>query len=370
MGHHRILLYGFHFSFIFIFSLAVIRDLYFGNIVNAMINAAGVMLTLLSYYLLHFKGRRVISSYMIIAIAIIPLYALIYLNHFGNLVIIYVILIPLAVFFLLPFREAFAVNIFVFLLLISMLYYISIIQPDAPILNNPKALINITFVSVLTMLFGVFYHMAIEAHMKKLIHSNRQKDILLKEVHHRVKNNLNVTASMLGLQAMLEPVVIREQILKSKSRIEAIAQVHEMIYSQDSFDQILFYDYMHRLQALFAKVYPKENYLLDIKVDRELTFSLDSMVHFGLMLNEMLTNSLKYAVNSSGLSVGICMAREKYGYRFVYRDNGVDHIDTAELELKKGVGIQLIELSVRQLDGEMSIYYEQGLVFSIRVPYV
>ena len=325
MGHQQILLYGFHFSFIIIFSLAVVRDLMFGNIFNASINFTGFFSTVISYYLLHFKHKERLASYLIIFIAIIPLYILIYFNHFGNMVIVYVILIPLAVFLLLRFKEALIFNLFIFLLLIVMLYYISIVQPNAPILNNPKALINITFVSILTMFFGIFYHMAIESHMKKLIHSNKQKDILLQEVHHRVKNNLNLTGAMLGLQALNTSDEVKMHLLKSKTRIESIAAVHEMLYQQESFDQIRFYDYIIKLESLLSKAYSgKEKYELRIDVDKDLTFPLNTMVQFGLMLNELLANTLKYAKNRQGLVISISLRKENGYYIFIYHDNGIN----------------------------------------------
>jgi len=368
MGHKQILLYGFHFSFIIIFSLAVIRDLMFGNMFNASINATGVLTTSISYYLLHFKHKERLASYLIIFVAIIPLYILIYFNHFGNMVIVYVILIPLAVFLLLRFKEALIFNLFIFLLLIVMLYYISIVQPDAPILNNPKALINITFVSMLTMFFGIFYHLAIESHMKKLIHSNKQKDILLQEVHHRVKNNLNLTGAMLGLQALNTNDEVKMHLMKSKTRIESIAAVHEMLYQQESFDQIHFYDYIIKLEGLLSKAYSgKEKYTLRINVDRDLTFPLNMMVQFGLMLNEMLANTLKYAKNSEDLVITISLQKKMDQFIFTYHDNGINPKSKEELEKHSGLGSKLIRLSAKQIEGELSIYFKEGLTYRLEI---
>ena len=368
MGHQQILLYGFHFSFIVIFSLAVVRDLMFGNIFNASINFIGFFSTVISYYLLHFKHKERLASYLIIFIAIIPLYILIYFNHFGNMVIVYVILIPLAVFLLLRFKEALIFNLFIFLLLIVMLYYISIVQPNAPILNNPKALINITFVSILTMFFGIFYHMAIESHMKKLIHSNKQKDILLQEVHHRVKNNLNLTAAMLGLQALNTSDEVKMHLLKSKTRIESIAAVHEMLYQQESFDQIRFYDYIIKLESLLSKAYSgKEKYELRINVDKDLTFPLNTMVQFGLMLNELLANTLKHAKNRQGLVISISLRKENGYYIFIYHDNGINPKSKEELETHSGLGSKIIRLGAKQIEGELSIYYKNGLTYKLEI---
>lgn len=368
MDHHQILLYGFHFSFVVIFTLAVIRDLIFGNVFNASINFSGLFSTIISYYFLHFKNKENLASYLIILIAIIPLYILIYFNHFGNLVIIYVMLIPLAVFFLLPFRQAVIFNFLIFLLLICMLYYISTVQPNAPILNNPKALINITFVSILTMFFGIFYHLSIETQMKKLKHSNTQKDILLQEVHHRVKNNLNVTAAMIGLQSLDVDENTKIHLLKSKTRIESIAAVHEMLYTQESFEKIIFYDYIIRLEELLSKSYGgKEKYELQINIDKKLTLPLNTMVQFGLMLNEMLTNTLKYAIHPNGLIITISLKEMKDEYLFTYQDNGIKELTEDTLLKHSGLGTKLIQLGANQIDANLQISYENGLIYTLRL---
>ncbi|AKF25364.1 hypothetical protein YH65_08165 [Sulfurovum lithotrophicum] len=368
MNHHEILLYGFHFSFLFIFILAVIRDLLFGNYFNASINFSALVTTAFSYYLLHFWSKKELASYLIIAIAVIPLYILIYFNHFGNMVIIYVILLPLATFFLIPFKKALIINGFIYILLIGILYYLSIAQPETPIINNPLALINIAFVSMLTVFFGIFYHLAIESTLSSLIYSNSQKDILLCEVHHRVKNNLNVAASMLGLQALQESSELQPHILKSKSRIEAIATVHEMLYRQESFDKVRFYDYVLRLEKLLGKAYKHDNtYQFNLNVDRDLALPLDTMVQLGLILNEMITNSLKYAKNPQGLQIDISMTQTSEGYLFNYKDNGIEYLDTDQMTQQKGLGMRLIELSTQQIEGRLEIYYMNGLSYIIRM---
>jgi len=368
MAHRQILLYGFHFSFLFIFALAILRDLYIQHYFNACINISAWTATVISYYFLHYKKREILTGYIIISIATIPLYTLIYFNHFGNMVIVYVILIPLAVFFLLPFKNAFLINLLLDILLVGMLYYISIISPNAPIINNNLALINIAFVSILTIFFGIFYHLAIESTLKRLIASNREKDILLKEVHHRVKNNLNLTASMLGLQALHIPQEAKIYILKSKTRIESIAAVHEMLYKQESLDEIVFYNYIVRLEKLLSKTYSgKEKYKLIINVDKSITFTLNTMVQFGLMLNEMLVNSLKYAKTHKQLTITISLKKEEDTYVFSYKDNGINPKSRHNLEQSIGLGSKLIQLSAKQIGGELAIKYKQGLIYQLRL---
>jgi len=366
MNHREILLYGFHFSFIFMFFLAVIRDLYFLHFFNASVNFSALSMTLVSYYLLHYHHKRELSSHIILAIAVVPLYILIYFNHFGNMVIVYVILLPIAVFFLMDFKKALIINFLMYILLISMLYYISLINPDVPILNNPLALINITFASMFIIFFGIFYHLAVDASISALIRSNRQKDILLKEVHHRVKNNLNVIASILGLQSMGKPDITKEELIRTKSRIESIAVVHEMLYKQDNFEEIAFSQYIKKLLSIVVSMQSSEN-IIEIRIEesQHITLPLNTMVQFGLMINEMLTNTIKHSQNSVKTIVSIDMTQNEDAYRFFYKDNGEKFLDIEEISRLNSLGLKLIRLSVKQLNGKMKMHYENGLKYEI-----
>jgi two-component sensor histidine kinase len=323
-------------------------------------------MTAISYTLLHYKNKIALASNIIVTIAIIPLYILIYFNHFGNMVIIYVIFLPLAAFFLLEFKKAILVNFFMYILLISMLYHISTINPDAPILNNPLALINIAFASILILFFGVFYHLAIDSSIAELIRSNRQKDILLKEVHHRVKNNLNVIASIIGLQSLHKSQETQTELIHTKSRIESIAIVHEMLYQQSDYEEIIFNDYVDKLTRLILSMNStKVTTSIKIIPNENITLHLNIMIQVGLIINEMATNSLKYAANKEGLNIYISLKNIDETYLLSYWDNGANELTQEDIESSKGLGFKLIHLSVKQLDGEISTYYNSGLHYEI-----
>lgn len=217
-----------------------------------------------------------------------------------------------------------------------------------------------TFIVALVILY------IIKSSLLKLQKSNEQKDILLKEVHHRVKNNLNLTASMLGLQAISESDEISQHLLKSKSRIEAIATVHEMLYKQNNFTQINFYDYVTKLEVLVINMFSlRKKPILIVDVERDLIMPLDVMVQFGLMINEMFTNTIKYANNAEGLIVTISLVHENKGYIFRYKDNGDKELEMKLFESSKGLGSKLIGLNVKQLNGTLKRYYDKGLCYKV-----
>ena len=364
MNHREILLYGFHFSFFLVFTLAVLRDLYLNHYFNASINFTTLTLSFFSYYIVHYKHKLIYSSYLIIIIAVIPLFILIYFNNFENLVVVYVILLPILSFFLLKFKQAIAVNSVIYISLIIMLYLLYVENPTTPILSNHLALFNITFASIFIMFFGIFYQLAIDSSLSALIHSNRQKDILLQEVHHRVKNNLNVISSILGLQSIGKNSETKEELIRTKARIESIAMVHEMLYKQDDYEKINFFLYVEKLQKLILSMQEKPASI--IVHDNPMSLSLNIMIQFGLIINELLTNSLKYASNMNGLKISISLKREEDTFLFIYKDNGEFFLSQELLESSSGLGFRLISLSVKQLDGRLEKYYNNGLIYKIR----
>ncbi len=365
--HHRtILLYGFHFSFAFIFFLAPIRDIIFGNYFNLFINSTAFFVVLWSYYQLNYKKRIALATFLILAVALVPLYILIYYNSFANLVVVYVILLPLAAFFLLDFKPAMATVFAIYLSLAGLLYMIALKNPLEPTLHNPLALINIAFASILIMSFGLIYHFSIFLQMQKLVKNNTQKDILLKEVHHRVKNNLNVTASMLGLQALKADPFTAEALKKSKARIEAISTVHEMLYKEEDFENIVFNHYVERLKESVMSIYgTHENIQFHFDGDETLSVHLDKMVQIGLIINELITNSIKHTNSGVAVDIHISMEKEDGRYRFVYFEDSDKVVDEKTLTESDGLGVKLIHLSAKQIDATLHIETQTGVKYII-----
>ena len=231
---------------------------------------------------------------------------------------------------------------------------------------NKTYYINLVISILITIFIALIILYIIKSYVKKIEESNTQKDMLLKEVHHRVKNNLNITTSMLGLQAMQESEETKLHLLKSKSRIDAIATVHEMLYKQDNFSEINFYEYITKLETLSLRTFNKNKiFELIIDADKELKLPLDTMIQFGLMVNEMLTNTIKYAENKNGLKIIISLIKEKNKYIFKYKDNGEETLDINLISNSKGLGSKLIEINTKQLDAQLTKYYDNGLCYEV-----
>lgn len=171
---------------------------------------------------------------------------------------------------------------------------------------------------------------------------------------------------MLGLQAMGKNDETKEELSISKSRIESIAIVHEMLYKQDNFDNIIFNDYVLKLKNLILSMHEQDSRIkVNIKENEQLSLELSVMIQFGLIINEMLTNSLKYATNEQGLKIFISLEKSSQGFSFTYKDNGEKILSKESIASSSGLGFKLVELSVKQLDGSIQTEYADGLQHKI-----
>ena len=253
-----------------------------------------------------------------------------------------------------------------FVAMALLLYIESLNNPGNPLIQNTQAMFNLTYTAVIIYIFGLLYHFSILRTFKELDAANHQKALLLKEVHHRVKNNLNVIASIIGLQENRLEGKEKEELLKSKSRIESIALVHEMLYRHENFESIDFKSYMHRLSDLILGMYAS-NKNISIHIESDIKdMPLNVMVQLGIMVNELLTNSIKYAFEKKEGEITIELKKDEEEYIFTYSDNGIGSESPEALLKSKSLGIKLIYLTAKQLKGTVQISSPQGLKYEIR----
>jgi PAS domain S-box-containing protein len=204
---------------------------------------------------------------------------------------------------------------------------------------------------------------------QELLKSVKEKEILLKEVHHRVKNNLQVISSILSLQSSYidDPNVI--SVLKeSQNRINSMSYIHESLYQRKSFEGINFSDYLRSLAKSLVSSYGYDlkidaKLLIDIEDDIEL--NLDQGIPMGLILNEIITNSFKYAFgNTSNPKIIISLHKDEDFITFVVADNGSGYVSSGN-ELKGSLGMELIHTLVEQLDGNLELTSVGGMKYLI-----
>jgi len=183
-----------------------------------------------------------------------------------------------------------------------------------------------------------------------------EKEILLKEIHHRVKNNLQIITSLLNLQAnSIENSGVKSILLQSKSRIESMCKVHEMLYSSKNFSSIDYHDYLTNLiETLIHNTFLDEKKIeLKINVNR-VSFNINTAIPLGLLINELVTNSLKYAFNNSEKGEILIEITPKINhFELIYSDNGCGYSSEINFENTSTLGFQLITSLIEQLNGNI-----------------
>ncbi|MEQ9482947.1 two-component regulator propeller domain-containing protein [Coleofasciculus sp. F4-SAH-05] len=203
--------------------------------------------------------------------------------------------------------------------------------------------------------------------------SLREKIVLLQEVHHRVKNNLQIISSLLDLQSqrLTDPQVL-DVFQQSENRVKSMALVHNQLYQSTSLEKIDFADYVETLASYLFQSYGVNRSLINLiklQIDVEpISLNLDTAIPCGLLLNELLSNALKYAFPESRPGVITIKLTSECDRRLTLtvQDNGIGLPEGFEPENPKTLGFQLIQALSEQLEGELDITQDQGTQFTIR----
>jgi PAS domain S-box-containing protein len=202
--------------------------------------------------------------------------------------------------------------------------------------------------------------------------SLQEKEVLLKEIHHRVKNNLNIISSLLNLKRNeVKNIETWEVLSESISRIQSMALIHERLYRSDDLSNIKISDYVKNLSSALLSNYNIE-FPIDIKIGCDDIFlGINQMIPVGLMLNEMITNSIKYAFKDKKLgTISIAVLQSSPAWvEISYSDDGPGIPGSVDLENPKTLGVQIIKDLTRQLDGTVELVREKGAFYKIRFPF-
>ena len=201
--------------------------------------------------------------------------------------------------------------------------------------------------------------------------SLKEKELLLKEIHHRVKNNLQVIISLLNLQSnKMDDPNSRNALQESRRRIYSMALVHEKLYQSQNFSEIDMKSYLESMVHHLAGIYNVFGRIeLDLKIG-DITLGIDSAIPCGLMINELISNAMKHAFPGGGKgSVLVSIARDKKNrYCLTVADNGTGLPKKANLRNAKTLGLQLVQLLTDQLNGRISISSRKGTRITVCFP--
>jgi PAS domain S-box-containing protein len=193
---------------------------------------------------------------------------------------------------------------------------------------------------------------------EELVRSDREKSVLLKEIHHRVKNNLQIIASLLRLNTKYSGNErVAEIFRESQDRIQAMATVHSMLYKSKNFTEINFGEYIQETARQLFRSYntSPESISLFINADN-IMLSIDNAIPCGLIINELVSNALKHAMPSGRKGeIRVEMRRDENGVRIIFADNGVGFPEGIDFRNTETLGLQLVNMLVAQLDGTIEM---------------
>lgn len=206
-----------------------------------------------------------------------------------------------------------------------------------------------------------------EEYLKK---SLAEKDVLLREVHHRVKNNMQIISSILSMQSRsIDEPRLKEVLQESQNRIHSMALIHENLYNNKSLANIMFSTYIKSLTGNIARTYSSQQANIQFDYQIEIAYlSMDIAIPCGLIINELISNSFKYAfVNLPGGVISIHFKRLKDDeYVLTVADNGVGIPAEVNIFKTKSLGMKILHKLVQQIDGELKSDFTNGTKFTIQ----
>ena len=206
----------------------------------------------------------------------------------------------------------------------------------------------------------------------ELKNSLKEKELLIKEIHHRVKNNMAVISSLLNLQAerFKDPPVLNA-FRDSRHRIRSMALVHEKLYEAKDLSKIEFSQYIKDLSRQVSRSNEFQGARISVKVKADnIKLGIDAAIPCGLIINELLTNAFKYAFpNNRRGEIRIHMRRVKNeSYELIVSDNGVGIPGPIDVQTPSTFGLNLVCLLTQQLEGRIEAHGEKGTRFIITFP--
>ncbi|WP_337971768.1 histidine kinase N-terminal 7TM domain-containing protein [Methanobacterium petrolearium] len=206
---------------------------------------------------------------------------------------------------------------------------------------------------------------------KEIRKSLNEKDLMMKEIHHRVKNNLQVISSLLSLQSVYhEDVKTRDVLRESQNRVKSMAMVHEILYTRENLSKIDMKKYIDELilhlYASYGKNHGEIKTLLNIE---SVQMDINTALPVGLIINELLTNSLKYAFPEGIGELSLKLQLIDHYYYLEIADNGIGLPYNFDILQTKTLGFQLVNRLVKQLKGSLKLNVNEGTKFCVKFPY-
>lgn len=203
---------------------------------------------------------------------------------------------------------------------------------------------------------------------EQIIASLNEKEVMLKEIHHRVKNNLQVISSLLNIQTQYLRDPIDVEIFKdSQNRIKSMALVHENLYGSSDLSQVDFVSYIDKITTGLFQMYNQSTGRIHISLDlQSVSMGIDTAVPCGLIVNELISNCLKYAFPGDRKGeIRVFLYKSGQTITLVISDDGIGLPEEFEVSNISTLGLQLVYMLVDQIDGKILLDRSAGTKFTI-----
>ncbi|MDI3483811.1 MAG: two-component system, sensor histidine kinase PdtaS [Methanobacteriaceae archaeon] len=204
----------------------------------------------------------------------------------------------------------------------------------------------------------------IKEYEKSLKKALIEKETLLKEIHHRVKNNLQIIISLINLQAQKED---KELLKETTNRIRAIARVHEKIYQSEDLASINLKEYIKDIISELKATYKLPRIKFNIQV-QDIKLTINQAIPCGLIINEALTNSMRHAFPDKEGTITVKAYKSRDSINLIMEDDGIGFPEGFKPEECETMGMRLIYTLTRQIDGEIKIKGEKGVKIELKIP--
>ena len=202
----------------------------------------------------------------------------------------------------------------------------------------------------------------------KIKASLKDKEVLLREIHHRVKNNMQIISSLLNLQIdYLNDEDAVDVLKESQNRVKSMAMIHEKLYLSTDLTKINFVDYIQSLISnLFYSYNVKEDHIKPILKIEDVNLNIETAIPCGLIITELISNCLKYAFpNQMKGKIIISLKQVEDKFELIISDNGLGLPEKININKIKTLGLLLVNSLTEQIDGKISIYKKDGTQFKI-----
>lgn len=201
----------------------------------------------------------------------------------------------------------------------------------------------------------------------KIKSSLKEKEVLLQEIHHRVKNNMQIISSLLNLQKQhVKDENALNVLLESQNRVKSMAMIHEKLYQSKTLTDIKFSEYIPRLVSDLLYSYNVRDQIELVMNVEDVKLNIETSVPCGLIISELVSNSIKYAFPDKSGKLEISLKADDGWYELIISDDGEGFPEDVDFKNTDTLGLQLVNNLVNQLDGEITLDRSRGTSFKIR----